>query len=178
MLIESEFQNIKYSQSVEDLYPQLDKDNFDDNPESAVSYAKRSPLGHVVTNNQKSSITRETIDIFNLAFDKGIKITGVTGQNTTTASLTLEREHQLAGISTGTLNGGSGHTPGTYYNIKLLKDDTTQSSAVRKGATANVTALGPLIRTTPAPPFPPMPPGEAGPPGPPTTPPPPPPPVY
>ena len=137
--IESEFQNIKYSQSVEDLYPQLDKDNFDDNPESAVSYAKRSPLGHVVTNNQKSSITRETIDIFNLAFDKGIKITGVTGQNTTTASLTLEREHQLAGISTGTLNGGSGHTPGTYYNIKLLKDATTPSSAVWNGATANVT---------------------------------------
>ena len=62
-------------------------------------------------------------------------------------------------------------------NVAVLQLPTVPVE-LEQGATANVTALGPLIRTTPAPPFPPMPPGEAGPPGPPTTPPPPPPPVY
>ena len=46
----TEFTGNKYSQKVVDLYPQLDKDNFNDNPPAAVSFAKRAPLGEVVTN--------------------------------------------------------------------------------------------------------------------------------
>ena len=36
-----EFTGQKYSQNVTDLYPQQDKDNENDNPPSAVSFAKR-----------------------------------------------------------------------------------------------------------------------------------------
>ena len=49
----------KYSQNVTDLYPQLDRDNTNDNPDAAVSFSKRSPLGDVVTNDLKRSLTRE-----------------------------------------------------------------------------------------------------------------------
>ena len=45
-----EFSSFKYSQNITDLYPQLDRDNEEDNPPAAASYAKRIPLGEVVTN--------------------------------------------------------------------------------------------------------------------------------
>ena len=54
--IGTEFVYDKFSQNVVDLYPQLDKDNFDDNPPSAFSYARRSPIGDVITNRLKNSI--------------------------------------------------------------------------------------------------------------------------
>ena len=39
------FAGIKYSQNITDLYPQLDRDNFDANPPAAVSYAKEDTSG-------------------------------------------------------------------------------------------------------------------------------------
>ena len=140
--IESEFTDLKYSQNVVNLYPQLDKDNYNDNPPSAKSYAKRSPIGDVVTNDLKKSITRETIDKFYKTFGYGLEITSVSDSGTS-ANLTLSREHQLSGIRQySSLNGGSGHTNGTYYNVKLFNDASAPSSAVWDGATATVTVSG------------------------------------
>ena len=55
--ISEEFTNLKYSQSVTDLYPQLDRDNINDNPKSTKTFALRSPIGEVETNDLKKSIT-------------------------------------------------------------------------------------------------------------------------
>ena len=41
--IATEFTNLKYSQNVVNLYPQLDRDNVDDNPKSSKSFALRAP---------------------------------------------------------------------------------------------------------------------------------------
>jgi len=140
--IVTEFTDLKYSQNLVDLYPQLDKDNYNDNPQSAKTYAKRSPLGDIVTNDLKKSITRETIDKFYKTFDYGIEISSVSN-STSSATLTLSREHQLAGVKQyTTLNGGSGHTNGTYYNVKLFNDASSPASAVWDGATATVTVSG------------------------------------
>ena len=59
--VPTEFTDIKYSQNVVDLYPQLDRDNINDNPPSAKSFAKRDPLGEVVTNDLKKSITKKYV---------------------------------------------------------------------------------------------------------------------
>ena len=132
--IESEFTVDKFSQNVTDLYPQEDRDNFDDNPPAANSYAKRTPIGEVVTDDLKRSITRETVDIFYDSFGLGHKITSASVSNTS-ATLTFSNAHQLGAVRTVTgLDGGSGHTPGTYYNVKLLNNATT----VWDGATAKV----------------------------------------
>ena len=40
--INTEFTDQKYSQNVTDLYPQQDKDNENDNPPAAVSFARRN----------------------------------------------------------------------------------------------------------------------------------------
>ena len=132
--IESEFTVDKFSQNVTDLYPQLDRDNDLENPPAANSYARRSPIGEVNTDDLKRSITRETIDKYNDSFGIGQKIINVVdGSNTTT--ITFDGPHQLGAIRTVTnLDGGSGHTEGTYYNVKLLNNGTT----VWDGATAKV----------------------------------------
>jgi hypothetical protein len=142
--IESEFTDLSYCQNIVDLYPQLDRDNKNDNPPAAVSYAKRSPLGEVVTNDLKKSITKESVDKFNKFFDISPVITNVSS-TATSATITLDREHGLGGVVTGTVTGGSGHTPGTYYNVKLYNNSglTTWDGATAKvivGAGGNVTS--------------------------------------
>ena len=42
------------------LYPQQDKDNENDNPPAAISFAKRDPIGDVVTNSLKKSIYKRS----------------------------------------------------------------------------------------------------------------------
>ena len=140
--VEQEFTDLNYNQNIVDLYPQLDKDNVNDNPTSAKTYAKRFPLGDIVTNDLKKSITRETIDKFYYSFDHGKKITTVSS-SPTSATLTFDTEHQLSGIAAySSLSGGSGHTNGTYYNVKLFNTNAAPSSATWDGATATVTVSG------------------------------------
>jgi hypothetical protein len=146
--ISTEFTGLKYSQNVVDLYPQLDKDNIDDNPRSAKTFAKRSPLGDVSTNDLKKSITREATDQFVKDFGVGLKISGVSTSFTSTtagiATITFEREHGFSGIITyNALTGGSGYTNGTFYNVKLFNDGTSNWD----GATAKVTIAGGSIRS-------------------------------
>jgi hypothetical protein len=142
--VPEEFPSFKYSQSVEDLYPQLDKDNVDDNPNSSKTFAKRFPLGDVVTSDQKLSITRESSDLFVKTFNLGNKITNATTSFATSplvgvATLTFEREHNYAGIVTySALSGGSGYTNGTFYNVKLFNFGTSQWN----GSTAKVVVSG------------------------------------
>ena len=112
------------------MYPQQDKDNPNANPDSSVTYANRSPLGKVTTSDQKNSITRESVDKLLKDFHIGNTITGVSTSFTTTtkgtATLTFERQHNLSGIVTATINtAGSGGTQGTYQNVKLYNDGTT-----------------------------------------------------
>jgi hypothetical protein len=138
--VPTEFTNIKYSQNVVDLYPQLDRDNIHDNPPSAKSFAKRAPLGEVVTNDLKKSITKESINTVLTSFGVGLDISTVSN-STTSATITFDREHGLAGIVTGTItpNGGTLYTDGTYQNLKLLN---TSQTGTWQGATANVIVSG------------------------------------
>jgi len=136
--ITEEFVDEKFSQNVDDLYPQLDRDNVNDNPEASKSFAKRSPVGSVVTNDLKKSVTRETADSILKDLHIGLPITGVTTV-TGTATLTFDRQHNLSGIVTCSISaGGSGLTNGTYHNVKLFNTGGTTWD----GATATVVVSG------------------------------------
>ena len=140
--VPTEFTDIKYSQNVVDLYPQLDRDNINDNPPPAKSFAKRDPLGEVVTNDLKKSITKESTDTLLTSFGIGLDVSNVSGASNET--ITFAREHGLAGIVTysGALNNetnSSGYAPeGTYQNLKLLNTD----GGTWQGATARVVVSG------------------------------------
>ena len=125
-----------FTQTPVDLYPQLDRDNHDDNPLSAKTFAKRAPIGDVCTNDLKKSITRETVDTVLKNFGRGLDISAVTSTSSS-ATLTFAEPHGLGGVKHyDTLTGGSGHTEGTYYNVKLYNENTLTTW---QGATANIT---------------------------------------
>ena len=141
--IATEFTNLKYSQNVVDLYPQLDRDNIDDSPQSAESYALRSPLGEVATSNLKKSITRKSADNLITTFNNKFTISNESTLSVVAgiATLTFTREHGLSGIATytGSITGGSGHNNGTFYNVKLFNEVGLSSW---NGATATVGVSG------------------------------------
>ena len=140
--VPTEFTNIKYSQNVVDLYPQLDRDNINDNPASAKSFAKRSPLGEVVTNDLKKSITRESTDTLLSKLGVSLDVSGVSNSSTS-ATITFAKRHGLSGIvAYNTLTGAAGYTDGTYQNVKLLNDSQTGNW---RGATAKVVVSGGAI---------------------------------
>jgi len=111
----NQFDTDSFNQNIVNLYPEYDRDNVDDNPPEATSFAKRFPIGDVVTNDLKKSVTRETTNQFLTNFDGSIGITSVVN-NSTNAVINLDKEHSFNSLKFhNTLNGGSGHTDGTYY---------------------------------------------------------------
>ena len=148
--MEEEFTNASYNQNIVDLYPQLDRDNPVENPQEAQSYAELAPIGQVVTNDLKKSITRETANVFMNTFGVSKKIDSVSS-SATSPVISLDTEHQLNGLKhitktdgtqsfTSTLNASAPHgADGTYHNIKLFSSSVSPASAPWKGATASIT---------------------------------------
>jgi len=132
--VPTEFTSLKYSQNVVDLYPQLDRDNYNDNPASARTFAKRSPLGDVVTSDLKKSITRESTDSLLRSLGIGLYVSTFNG-----STITFVRNHGLSGIVTGTVIPSTNYIYGTYQNVRLLDGN---SSGTWRGATANVVVNG------------------------------------
>jgi len=137
--IATEFTASKFSQNVTDLYPQLDRDNPSENPAASKSYAKRAPIGDVVTSDLRKSLTRETADKVLQDFSIGLTVSSATATSGGISTITFSREHNLSGIVTySALSGGSGYNPAsgvsTYHNVKRLNDGT----ATWDGATAKV----------------------------------------
>ena len=132
--VQTEFTSLKYSQNVVDLYPQLDRDNYNDNPASARTFAKRSPLGDVVTSDLKKSITRESTDSLLTSLGIGLYVSTTSG-----STITFVRNHGISGIVTGTVVASTNYIDGTYQNVRLLNGN---SSGTWNGATANVIVSG------------------------------------
>jgi hypothetical protein len=140
------FTDYKYNQNIVDLYPQQDRDNYDDNPPSTVTFAKRSPIGDVVTNDLKKSITRETVD--SLVKKLGVTpiIQSVSPLIAGVTTVTTTREHGFNGVvGFATLTSGTGYNSGTYYNVKLLNSDDSWNGAratvVISGVANSITSL-------------------------------------
>ena len=137
----------KFNQNIVNLYPEYDRDNINDNPPEANSFANNFPIGDVVTNDLKKSITRETTNNFLSGFDVSNTISSISLNGAgTLATLTFDKEHDFESLKYITVtNGGSSHLPTsgqkTYYSVKLLNDNLTASNSNWDGATADVTVL-------------------------------------
>jgi len=132
-----EFTNLNYSQNVVDVYPQLDRDNIDENPKSSKTFALRSPLGQVNTNNPLNSITRETTDKLLTKIGAGLVIKS----DTNSGVVSFTQDHNIGGLLAARLTGGSGYVDGTYYNVKVYTS-TSQSSDTWNGTLATVIVSG------------------------------------
>jgi len=138
---EQGFSSLKYSQNVVNLYPQLDRDNPNDNPKSSKSFALRAPLGEVGTNYPERSITRETVDKVNTNLGIGLPISGIT-HGVDISTVTFNRDHNLRGLQTAQVSNNSGFTNGVYYNVKIF---TNQGLSTWKGTLATVTVESNVI---------------------------------
>ena len=106
----------RYNQDVRNLYPQLDRDNYNSDPSSTASAAVPNVFGQVSTNDRKNSITKEALHSF--ALETGIGI-GITGASITGTAVTFytERDHNLnaiTGLSLVSAGTGYGSTSPIY----------------------------------------------------------------
>jgi hypothetical protein len=137
------FTSEKFSQPVKELFPQINRDNPEADPEETQCFASSLLIGEVVVNDVRNSLTKETINkVFNDS-DIGIGLTDIRSSSSTSHDIRTELDHGLNRITRVSItNAGAGYgsgTPGDYYNASLVGIGT---STVGQHATAKVTVDG------------------------------------
>lgn len=123
-----------FSQPVENLYPQSNKDSPNSDPDAANCHALPNLIGKVVVNDPQKSITKETLE----SFVVGYGITNIESTNETTHKIYTAVDHGLSGItSVSIVSGGSNYGSGgagVLYNAQLVgfAGSTTGSNATAK----------------------------------------------
>ena len=144
------FRELSFSQPIQNLYPQLNRDNPNSNPESSYCFALPDPIGQVAINDFQRSITKETLDKALTEFNFAYKISNVTSTTSGIAhTIYTEKNHGLNGIKRITITEpGSQYTDGTYYNVKLVGfagnttgEDATAVVTVDSGEITEITIM-------------------------------------
>jgi hypothetical protein len=123
-----------YNQDIRNLYPQLDRDNYNSDPNASVTYANIKPLGKVTTDDKRNSITKETLNSFIRENVIGFGITGVSVSGAAVTFFT-DREHNLNSITAATIlsgSAGSGYGNTTLYSASLVGGTGTGTNATVK----------------------------------------------
>ena len=128
-----------FSQPIQKLYPQYNRDSINSDPQGAISYAPAQKLGEVVLDEPQYSITRTTKDKVIDEFAIGVGITDIVSSAAGTAhTIFTNIGHGLNRITKVTVNdAGSNYGNGTggesLYNAILT------GSATGSEATARIT---------------------------------------
>ena len=130
------FRENSFAQPVENLYPQLNNDNPDSDPDASKSHALPDTIGKVVINEPQKSITKETLE----SLVVGYGITNIRSSSGTAHTIYTTIDHGLSGIttvgivSTGANYGSTGSFTGNLFNAKLVgfAGSTTGSNATAR----------------------------------------------
>ncbi len=140
------FSGEKFSQPVQNLYPQTNRDTPASDPNDAVSYALPKPVGQVVIDDPQRSITKETITKNISDTGLGIGITNIISTYATTPvgsshTIYTSIDHGLNRITSVSIaNSGAGYGAGSggdeiLYDAKLV---SIGSSTTGEFATAMI----------------------------------------
>ena len=136
-----------FSQPPANLYPQLDRDNANDDPKAAISYALPSPVGEVVINDPKDSITQEVVDNLNYDLQVGTGIVDIVSTAAGTAhTITTSYDHgynritKVSIASSGTAYGNG--TGGVEYLYNASLGLSTETNGVNATARITVDSIG------------------------------------
>ena len=130
-----------FNQDVKNLFPQIDRDNYNSDPAPSVSYAELSPLGIVRTSDKKNSITKEALNYFFENNRVGYAITGaiVSGAGNTTVTIFTDIEHNLNSVKSVTLlNPGAGYNNNAGVTSTIYSSELLNASLPGKNASAKV----------------------------------------
>jgi hypothetical protein len=141
----SPFTGLRFSQPIQNLYPQLNRDNTNSDPKASKSFALSDTVGQVVIDDPQNSITKETIENSLIDFTVGIGITNIISSSGIAHTLYTSTDHGLCGVTYVSIsNGGSGYVAGTYYNARLTASTNGGVNATAKvivGAGGTVTTV-------------------------------------
>ena len=139
----------QFSQPLKNLYPQLDRDNPNSDPNPVQTYAQSSPLGEVVIDNVKNSLTKQTSEHLFFEYGIGVGITNIVSTSSTTHTIYTEYDHGL-NRATGLVitTPGAGYGDGTggvenIYNASLVGSTNGRNATARitVDASGSVTAI-------------------------------------
>ena len=147
------FTSDKFSQNVTNLFPQVDRDTPISDPDPTVSYAKTIPIGEVIVDDVKKSITRETIDKFIKDVDVGIGLTNLqTDLESQEHTFQTKIDHGLNRITKVSIaNSGDGYGTGSnadFYNAKLVSAGAATTQGLNATAKVSVDATGGITDVT------------------------------
>jgi hypothetical protein len=116
------FNNLKFSQPIQNLYPQTNRDNPSSDPNPSQCYAVSDQIGRVVINDPQNSISKESLARGLYDVNVAFAITDISTKTTYNDHIFYTAiDHGLSGItSVSILSGGSSYVPGTYYNASLV----------------------------------------------------------
>ena len=141
------FTGDKFSQPVKRLFPQIDRDNPNADPQASKSFVDSNIIGLVDVNDPKNSITKETFDKFVDDTAIGIAVTNVSSPTGTAHTIHTDIDHGLNRIiklsidSGGSQYGTGGGSQEIYYGAQLSDQGFVGAAASDIGfnATAKVT---------------------------------------
>jgi len=126
----------RFSQPIQSLYPQTNRDNPKSDPQAAVSFALPDVIGQVVVNEPQHSITKETISKKLVDNNVGIGLTEITSVAAGTAhTFYTSLDHGFNRVTGLTItSGGTNYVDGNYYNVNLVgfAGSTTGSHATAR----------------------------------------------
>ena len=138
--VNSPFTSEKFSQPIRELYPQINRDNPNSDPDETKSFAVASPIGNVIVNDVQNSITKETVSKVLVDTGVGIGITNIVSTGSTTHTIYTDIDHGLGRIAQLSLvSGGNAYgsgSGGTFYNARLVG---FAGSTTGEGATVRIT---------------------------------------
>jgi hypothetical protein len=140
----SPFSDLRFTQPIQNLYPQTNRDNPVSDPAPSVSFALPNPIGQVVVNDTQKSITKESLSNALVDLSVGFGLTDIRSNTAGTAHTFYSAiDHGLAGItSVSIVSAGFGYgsgAAGNIYNARLVGIGTSVTGA---NATAVITFDG------------------------------------
>ena len=146
----SPFSTERYSQPIQYLYPQTNRDNPKSDPEATSSFALSSQIGQVVIDEPQNSVTKETIQESLFDLNIGFGITAIVSNSAGTAhTIYTTIDHGLNRVvNVSIANSGAGYgggTAGYLYNAKLVSAGTASTQGQNATARIQVNSSGNLI---------------------------------
>ena len=146
----SPFSTERFSQSIQQLYPQTNRDNPNSDPNATSSFALATPVGETVSDDLQNSITKETLNAQVFDYNIGFGVTEVQSNGAGTAHTFFSTiDHGLNRVvNIGIADSGTGYgngSAGYIYNAKLVSSGAASTQGQNATARLEVNSSGNIV---------------------------------